>query len=110
MKSFALFAVTAAAEILGCYAFYASLRLHKSMWWMVPGIAVLATFAWLLTLHPVAGAGRIYAAYGGIYIVASLAWLVAFERLPVIRWDLLGSSLCLVGAAVIYFAPQGGLR
>jgi small multidrug resistance family-3 protein len=108
VKSLVLFAATALAEILGCYAFYVSLRLHKSLWWMALGLAVLVAFAWLLTLHPVTGAGRVYAAYGGIYIVASLAWLVAVEKLPFTHWDLLGSAFCLAGAAIIYFAPQRG--
>ncbi len=101
-----LFAVTAVAEIGGCFAIYASLRLGRSVGWLVPGAAALALFAWLLTLHPVSGAGRVYAAYGGVYIVASLGWLWLFEHQRPDRWDVLGAALCLGGAAVIYFAPR----
>lgn len=107
VKSFGLFAVTAFAEILGCYAVYGVCRLQKPAWWLGPGIGMLLLFAWLLTLHPVGGAGRVYAAYGGVYIVASLVWMVAVEGIPFTRWEAMGCLLCLGGAAVIYFSPAG---
>jgi small multidrug resistance family-3 protein len=95
-----LFAVTALAEIFGCYTFYLWLTLKKSPLWLLPGVASLALFAWLLTLHPTA-AGRTYAAYGGIYIAASLAWLKWVDGQSPDRWDLLGALVCLTGAAII---------
>lgn len=101
-----LFAATAAAEIAGCYAAYAWLRLGRSAWWLAPGAVSLALFAWLLTLHPVVGAGRVYAAYGGVYIVASLLWLWAVESLRPTPWDLGGALLCIAGAAVIIFGSR----
>lgn len=101
-----LFAATALAEIAGCFAVYAWLRLGRSVWWIAPGAVSLALFAWLLTLHPVSGAGRVYAAYGGVYIVASLVWLRVMEHQSPDRWDLLGAALCVAGATVIYFAPH----
>ena len=101
-----LFAVTAAAEIAGCYAAYAWLRLGRSAWWLAPGAVSLALFAWLLTLHPVVGAGRVYAAYGGVYIVASLLWLWAVESLRPTLWDLSGALLCIAGAGVIVFGSR----
>lgn len=106
IQAFVLFALTAAAEIFGCYAVYLWLRLHRSAWWVLPGAVSLALFAWLLTLHPQVGAGRVYAAYGGVYIAASLLWLWAVEHLRPDRWDVLGAALCLVGTAVILFGPR----
>lgn len=107
VKAFGLFSATALAEILGCYAIYAVVRLGKPAWWIGPGIAGLAIFAWLLTLHPTEGAGRVYAVYGGIYIVASLVWMAVVEGGPVTRWDVLGCLLCLGGAATLYLAAPG---
>lgn len=102
----ALFSATAVAEIAGCFAIYAWLRLGRSPWWVMPGAVSLALFAWLLTLHPLSGAGRVYAAYGGVYITASLVWLWFVEHQRLDRWDLLGAALCLAGASIIFFAPR----
>lgn len=96
----------ALAEIAGCFAFWAWLRLEYSVWWLVPGMAALALFAYLLTLADVAHAGRAYAAYGGVYITASLAWLWLVEGTRPDRWDLGGAALCLVGAALIIAGPR----
>ncbi|WNO55182.1 YnfA family protein [Stakelama saccharophila] len=95
------------AEIAGCFAFWAWLRLGRSVWWLVPGCVSLVAFAWLLTLVDVAAAGRAYAAYGGIYIVAALLWLWGAEGVRPDRWDIGGVALCLVGAGFILFAPHG---
>lgn len=96
----------AIAEIAGCFAFWAWLRLDKPAWWLVPGILSLMLFAWLLTLVESAAAGRAYAAYGGVYIVASLAWLWSVEGVRPDRFDLLGAALCLAGAVVIIAGPR----
>jgi small multidrug resistance family-3 protein len=80
MKAIGIFGITAICEIAGCYAVFGWLRLGKSAWWLVPGALSLAAFAWLLTLHPFQNAGRVYAAYGGVYIAASLLWLWMAER------------------------------
>jgi small multidrug resistance family-3 protein len=98
----------AAAEIAGCYAFWAWWRLGQPVWWLLPGLASLALFAFLLSLTDVAYAGRAYAAYGGVYIAASLLWLWAVERQPPDRWDVLGSLICIAGAAIILFGPRAG--
>ncbi|MBX3732893.1 MAG: YnfA family protein [Verrucomicrobiae bacterium] len=102
LNAIGLFAVTALAEIFGCYTFHLWLAQKKSSLWLVPGVASLALFAWLLTLHPTA-AGRTYAAYGGIYIAASLAWLKLVDGQTPGRWDILGAVVCLAGATIILF-------
>ncbi|MEQ9506422.1 MAG: YnfA family protein [Hyphomonas sp.] len=82
------------------------MRLGKSPLWLLPGIASLVAFAWLLTLVETAAAGRTYAAYGGVYIISSLAWLWAVEGVRPDRWDGIGAVICLVGAAVILLGPR----
>jgi small multidrug resistance family-3 protein len=106
MSSLAWYLVAAGGEIAGCFAFWAWLRLHKSPLWVVPGLAALIIFAMALTRIDAAYAGRAYAAYGGIYIMSSLFWLWAIENVRPDRWDLLGASICLVGASVILFGPR----
>ena len=97
----------ALAEIAGCFAFWAWLRLGKPIWWLVPGMASLALFAWLLTLHP-AAAGRTYAAYGGMYIAVALIWLRVVDGVALTRWDVTGAVIALVGMAVIALQPTRG--
>jgi small multidrug resistance family-3 protein len=82
------------------------LRLGRSVWWIVPGVAPLCLFACLLTLVPTDAAGRAYAAYGGVYIAASLVWLWLVEGAWPDRWDVIGASVCLIGAAIILFGPR----
>lgn len=96
----------AIAEIAGCFAFWGWLRLGKPMWWLVPGVVSLALFAYLLTLVEVTAAGRAYAAYGGVYIVASLGWLWTVEGFRPDRWDVIGATICLIGAMIILLAPR----
>src|SRR5690606_34575365 len=91
----------ALAEIAGCFAFWSWLRLDRSAWWLVPGMAALALFAYLLTLVESDAAGRAYAAYGGVYITASIGWLWLGEGARPDRFDLAGMTLCLLGAVVI---------
>ncbi|MGH8584003.1 MAG: YnfA family protein [Gammaproteobacteria bacterium] len=102
----ALFAVTAVAEIVGCYLPWLVLKQGKSAWLLVPAAVSLALFAWLLTLHPSA-AGRTYAAYGGMYITVALAWLYWVDGVALTRWDLAGASIALIGMAVIALQPHG---
>ncbi|MCE7027462.1 YnfA family protein [Jiella avicenniae] len=107
MTAFAYIAA-AIAEIAGCFGFWAWLRLGRSVLWLAPAIASLCLFAALLSLAPVEQAGRAFAAYGGVYIVASLAWLWLVEGARPDRWDLAGGAICLVGAAVILWGPRSG--
>lgn len=101
-----IYAGAAAAEIAGCFSFWAWLRLDRSPLWLVPGLASLALFAWLLTLADASAAGRAYAAYGGVYIAASLAWLWLAEGVRPDRWDVGGAAICLIGTAIILFGPR----
>lgn len=102
-----IYLLAAGAEIAGCFAFWAWLRLDRSPLWLIPGMASLALFAWLLTRVDSDAAGRAYAAYGGVYIAASLMWLWLVEHRAPDRWDLIGAAICLVGASVILFGPRG---
>lgn len=106
MKSILFYGLAAVGEIGGCYAFWGWLRLGKPAWWLLPGLAALLVFALLLTQIETEAAGRAYAAYGGIYVAASLLWLWAIEGVRPDRWDLIGAALCLAGMAVILFAPH----
>ena len=105
LKTIALFCVTALAEIVGCYLPYLWLKQDKSAWLLLPAILSLAFFAWLLTLHPTA-AGRVYAAYGGVYVFVALGWLWLVEGIRPTQWDLLGGAVALAGMAIIMFAPR----
>jgi small multidrug resistance family-3 protein len=104
LKTFLLFFVTAIAEIVGCYLPYLWLRENKSMWLLVPAAASLSLFAWLLSLHPTA-AGRVYAAYGGVYVLVAILWLWAVDGIRPTAWDIAGSLVALTGMAIIMFAP-----
>ncbi|MCH8156671.1 MAG: YnfA family protein [Nitrospinae bacterium] len=106
MRYFAFYLAAAVAEIGGCFAFWAWLRLGKSVYWVVPGVVSLVIFAFMLTRIDTLFAGRTYAAYGGVYIAASLLWLWAVEGQRPDRWDLLGAVVCLAGACVILFGPR----
>jgi small multidrug resistance family-3 protein len=106
MASFPIYALAALAEIAGCFCFWAWLRLGQGGWWILPGLACLTTFAWLLTRVQLDFAGRAYAAYGGVYIAASLLWLWLVEDQVPDPWDLAGAALCLAGAGTILFAPR----
>lgn len=106
MPTIAAYIAAAAAEIAGCFAFWAWLRMDKSVWWLARGIAALLLFAFLLTRVDVAFAGRAFAAYGAIYISAALIWMMVLEGVKPDRWDLIGAGLCLAGAAIIIFGPR----
>ncbi len=107
MLSIGFFVLAAAAEIGGCFAFWAWARLDRSPLWLIPGLMSLALFAWVLTRVEADFAGRAYAAYGGIYIAASLLWLWAVEGARPDRFDLIGGTICLIGTGIILFAPRG---
>jgi small multidrug resistance family-3 protein len=99
--TWAWYLVAALAEIAGCFAFWAWARLDRSVLWLLPGLASLALFAWVLTRADSALAGRAYAAYGGVYIAASMLWMWLAEGHRPDRWDAAGVALCLIGSALI---------
>jgi len=106
MQSVAFYVGAAITEIAGCFAFWAWLRLGRSPLWLVPGVVSLILFAFLLTRIDSAFAGRTFAAYGGVYIATSLAWLWVVEGQRPDRWDIIGGAVCLAGAAVILWGPR----
>ncbi|QDH25743.1 YnfA family protein [Neokomagataea tanensis] len=101
-----IYSCAALCEIAGCFTFWMWLRSAKSALWLIPGCASLIAFAYLLTLIDTSQAGRAYAAYGGIYITASVLWLWIVEDTRPDLWDLCGTSLCIIGAGIIFFAPH----
>jgi len=105
IKIFSLFFVTALAEIIGCYLPYLWLKEDKSVWLLLPAAISLAMFAWLLTLHPQA-AGRVYAAYGGVYISVALMWLWAVDSIRPSITDWIGVGFCLLGMTIIMFGSR----
>ncbi len=110
LKIIGLFIITALAEIIGCYLPYLWLREGKSILLLIPAALSLALFAWLLSLHPsAASAGRVYAAYGGVYIGVAIIWLWAVEGIRPTPWDIIGSGVALIGMAIIMFAPRATL-
>jgi len=105
IKTFGLFVLTALAEIIGCYLPYLWLKEDKSVWLLLPAAVSLSMFAWLLTLHPDA-AGRIYAAYGGVYIGVAIIWLWAVDSVQPTITDFVGMGVCLIGMAIIMFGSH----
>lgn len=106
LSTFALFFMTAIAEIIGCYLPYLMLSEGKTKWLWLPTAMSLLIFVWLLTLHP-AASGRIYAAYGGIYVFTALLWLRFFDNIALTKWDLVGGFVVLCGACIIILQPNG---
>jgi small multidrug resistance family-3 protein len=104
-RAVGLFILTAVAEIAGCYLPFLYLRSGASSWVLLPAALALAIFAWLLTLHPT-GAGRTYAAYGGVYVATAIAWIWLVEGQRPDAWDLIGAGVSVIGMAIIFFAPR----
>jgi small multidrug resistance family-3 protein len=102
----ALFVATAIAEILGCYLPYLWLKGRAPLWVLAPAALSLAVFVWLLSLHPTA-AGRVYAAYGGVYVATAIGWLWLVDGVRPHAWDVVGSAVAVLGMAIIMFAPRG---
>lgn len=105
LKTFGLFVVTAIAEIIGCYLPYLWLKKSGSPWLLIPAMVSLALFAWLLTLHPTA-AGRVYAAYGGVYVSVAILWLWLVDGTRPTSWDLVGAAVTVIGMSIIMLGPR----
>ena len=106
MPSYLAYGLAALAEIGGCFTFWAWLRHDQSPLWIIPGVASPALFAWLLTLVDSNEAGRAFAAYGGVYIVAAIGWMWLVEHSPPDRWDVIGGLVCLAGSAIILLGSR----
>jgi len=104
-KTLLLFVVTGIGEIVGCYLPYLWLKKDQSAWLLIPAGASLALFVWLLTLHPTA-AGRVYAAYGGVYVGTAIAWLWLVDGYRPTAWDLIGSAVTITGMAIIMMGAR----
>jgi len=107
LKTFGLFLLTAVAEIVGCYLPYLVLKQDKSVWLLIPAALALAIFAWLLTLHPTAS-GRVYAAYGGVYVMVAIFWLWGVDGIRPTTWDIVGSLVAVTGMAIIMMGARNG--
>lgn len=105
MRTFGLYLITALAEIVGCYSSWLWIKQSGSPWLLVPAAVSLAAFAWLLTLHE-AASGRVYAAYGGVYIGAAILWLWAVDGIRPSAWDVAGVAVTLIGMGIIAFQPR----
>lgn len=105
VRTVGLFVVTAVAEITGCYLPYLWLKKGASVWLLIPAAISLGLFAWLLSLHPTA-AGRVYAAYGGVYVSVAILWLWLVDAVRPTVWDIAGVAICMVGMAIIMFSPH----
>jgi small multidrug resistance family-3 protein len=105
LKTLGLFVITAVAEIVGCYLPYLWLKKNGPAWLLIPAMASLALFAWLLTLHPTA-AGRVYAAYGGVYVAVAIVWLWLVDGNRPTAWDLIGAAIAVTGMAIIMLGPR----
>lgn len=106
MTTIAWYGLEALGEIAGCFAVWAWLRLDRSPLWLIPAALCLAIFAWALTRVESDYAGRAFAAYGGVYVAASLVWMAVVERAMPDRWDLIGTSVMLIGAGIVIWAPR----
>jgi small multidrug resistance family-3 protein len=104
-KTLGLFLLTAVAEIVGCYLPYLVLKQNKSVWLLIPAALALGIFAWLLTLHPTAS-GRVYAAYGGVYVMVAIFWLWAVDGIRPTTWDVVGSLVAVTGMAIIMLGAR----
>ncbi|MGH8118989.1 MAG: YnfA family protein [Gammaproteobacteria bacterium] len=105
LKTFGLFIATAIAEIVGCYLPYLWLTKNAPAWVLLPAAVSLALFVWLLSLHPTA-AGRVYAAYGGVYVATAILWLWAIDGVRPTLWDFVGATVAILGMGIIMFAPR----
>lgn len=106
-KSIALFVLAALAEIGGAWLVWQGVREHRGWLWIGAGVLALGLYGFVATLQPESHFGRVLAAYGGVFVAGSLAWAVALDGFRPDRYDLLGAALCLVGVAVIMYAPRG---
>jgi small multidrug resistance family-3 protein len=105
-RSLLLFVLAALAEIGGAWLIWQGWRENRGLWWIAAGVVALGAYGFVATLQPDANFGRILAAYGGVFVAGSLAWGMVVDRFRPDRWDLIGAAICLLGVAVIMYAPR----
>jgi small multidrug resistance family-3 protein len=105
-RSLLLFALAALAEIGGAWLIWQGWREHRGLGWIAAGVLALGGYGFVATFQPDPHFGRILAAYGGIFVAGSLAWGVIIDKFHPDRWDYLGTGICLLGVAVIMYAPR----
>jgi small multidrug resistance family-3 protein len=108
LRSLVLFALAAVAEIGGAWLVWQGWREQRGLWWIAAGVVALGCYGFVATFQPDANFGRILAAYGGVFVAGSLGWAMVVDGFRPDRWDLAGAALCLLGVAVIMYAPRGG--
>ncbi len=106
-RSLGLFGLAAVAEIGGAWLVWQGVRGHRGIWWTLAGLVALGAYGFVATLQPDAHFGRILAAYGGVFVAGSLLWGMVADGYRPDRFDLAGAALCLLGVAVIMYAPRG---
>jgi small multidrug resistance family-3 protein len=106
-RSLLLYVLAALAEIGGAWLIWQGWREHRGLWWIAAGVIALGVYGFVATFQPDPNFGRILAAYGGIFVVGSLAWGVVVDKFRPDRWDLIGAAICLIGVVVIMYAPRG---
>ncbi len=106
LRSVLLFALAAVAEIGGAWLVWQGVREHRGVLWVGAGVVALGAYGLVATLQPDAHFGRILAGYGGVFVVGSLAWGMAVDGFRPDRYDVVGAVLCLVGVAVLMYAPR----
>ncbi|GAA0584686.1 YnfA family protein [Kribbella sandramycini] len=107
VRSVVLFVLAAIAEIGGAWLIWQGWREHRGLWWIAAGVLALGAYGFVTTFQPDPNFGRILAAYGGVFVAGSLIWAVLLDGFRPDRWDLLGAACCLLGVAVIMYAPRG---
>ncbi|MEH1029587.1 YnfA family protein [Micromonospora sp. DT68] len=108
LRSLVLFALAALAEIGGAWLVWQGWREQRGLWWIAAGVVALGCYGFVATFQPDANFGRILAAYGGVFVAGSLGWAMVVDGFRPDRWDVTGAVLCLLGVAVIMYAPRGG--
>ncbi|MCO8275798.1 YnfA family protein [Actinoplanes sp. TRM 88003] len=106
LRSVLLFVLAAVAEIGGAWLIWQGVREHKGLLWIGAGVIALGAYGFVATLQPDANFGRILAAYGGVFVAGSLAWAMLVDKFRPDRYDLIGAAICLVGVAIIMYAPR----
>ena len=110
VRSLLLFVLAALAEIGGAWLVWQGRREHHGLWWIAGGVIVLGVYGFVATLQPDPHFGRILAAYGGVFVAGSLAWGMVLDGFRPDRWDLIGAAICLLGVAVIMYAPRSAVQ